>query len=93
MRRISFFGSLDEHFSRPFFDCLKEMKNVEIVDEKADLAVVASYGKLFQASFIQSFPLGMINVHPSLLPKYRGAAPAEWQILNRETLGGCQRLF
>ena len=88
MRRISFFGNMDPYFSGPFHDHLCKMPNVELVRENADLAVVASYGKLFPSKVINSFPLGMINMHPSLLPKYRGAAPAEWQILKGEHVGG-----
>merc|ERR1711892_723774 len=42
---------------------------------KLDLGVVASFGKLIPAKVISSFPLGMVNVHGSLLPKWRGAAP------------------
>jgi methionyl-tRNA formyltransferase len=37
---------------------------------------------------LRAFPYGVLNVHPSLLPRYRGAAPAEWQILRRERFGG-----
>jgi len=40
------------------------------------------------AEFIDSFPLGMYVMHPSLLPKYRGACPIQHAILNRETETG-----
>ncbi|KAJ2396569.1 Methionyl-tRNA formyltransferase [Coemansia sp. RSA 2559] len=47
-----------------------------------DIGVVASFGKFIPASIINQFPLGMINVHPSLLPKYRGPSPIQTAILN-----------
>lgn len=46
------------------------------------LAIVASYGKILSAKVLGSFSKGMLNVHPSLLPKYRGASPIQAQILN-----------
>ncbi|KAJ3093180.1 hypothetical protein HK102_003588 [Quaeritorhiza haematococci] len=49
-----------------------------------DLAVVVSFGYFLPRSLIRSFPQGAINVHPSLLPKYRGAAPIQHTILNDE---------
>lgn len=45
-----------------------------------DVAVVASFGYMIPARFMHRFPLGMLNVHPSLLPAYRGAAPIQHQI-------------
>ncbi len=41
----------------------------------SDLLVVVAYGKIFPARFLELFPLGGINLHPSLLPKYRGPSP------------------
>lgn len=46
-----------------------------IENDRFDLGVVASFGKLIPANLISCFPLGMINVHGSLLPRWRGAAP------------------
>lgn len=46
-----------------------------------ELAAVVAYGKLFPRALIESFPKGAINVHYSLLPKYRGAAPMEAALL------------
>lgn len=60
----------------------------EIADLKADLLVVFSYGRIFSTQFLSLFPLGGINIHPSLLPKYRGAAPIQAAILNRDTETG-----
>jgi methionyl-tRNA formyltransferase len=53
-----------------------------------DLIVVAAYGKILPPSILTLPRLGCINVHASLLPKYRGAAPIQWAILRGETVTG-----
>jgi methionyl-tRNA formyltransferase len=53
-----------------------------------DMLVCFSYGKIFGPKFLDLFALGSINVHPSLLPKYRGATPVPHAILNRESVTG-----
>jgi methionyl-tRNA formyltransferase len=52
------------------------------------ILVSFAYGRIFGPKFLSLFPLGGINVHPSLLPKYRGAAPIPAAILHRETETG-----
>ena len=54
----------------------------------ADLAVVVAYGRILPESFLNAFPGGCVNVHFSLLPKYRGAAPVNWAIVNGEKKTG-----
>jgi methionyl-tRNA formyltransferase len=49
---------------------------------RPDLAVVAAYGRILPARVLETPHLGCINVHASLLPAYRGAAPIQWAILN-----------
>lgn len=49
-----------------------------------DYALVVAYGKIFPTTLIESFPLGVLNVHYSLLPKYRGATPLESALLAGE---------
>ena len=44
---------------------------------RADLCVTAAYGNMLPAAFLAVPPLGTLNIHPSLLPKYRGAAPVQ----------------
>lgn len=51
---------------------------------KADLLVCFAYGHIFGPKFLELFPLGGINLHPSLLPKYRGCTPVPAAILNRD---------
>jgi methionyl-tRNA formyltransferase len=48
----------------------------------ADAAVVVAYGKLLPAAVLGAFPLGCINIHGSLLPKYRGAAPIQRAVID-----------
>lgn len=54
----------------------------------ADVAVVVAYGRILPQTFLEAFPKGAINVHFSLLPKYRGAAPVNWAIVNGEDKTG-----
>ncbi len=53
-----------------------------------DLVVIIAYGQIIPVRLIEIPRLGWINLHASLLPKYRGAAPANWAILNGETRTG-----
>ncbi len=54
----------------------------------ADLGVVVAYGKIIPPEIFNDPRLGLMNVHFSLLPKYRGAAPVQWALLNGETATG-----
>jgi methionyl-tRNA formyltransferase len=54
----------------------------------AEAMVVVGYGQIIPQSVIDLAPLGIVNVHASLLPKYRGAGPVQWAILNGETRTG-----
>ncbi|MFM9905381.1 MAG: methionyl-tRNA formyltransferase [Pyrinomonadaceae bacterium] len=60
----------------------------EFTSHQADLAVVVAYGRILPETLLNAFPMGAINVHFSLLPKYRGAAPVNWAIVNGETETG-----
>lgn len=53
-----------------------------------DAVVIVAYGRIIPASLLSVAPLGWINVHASLLPKYRGAAPIQWAIAEGETRTG-----
>ncbi len=68
---------------------LKNGKGVEILERiNPDLVVVVAYGKLLPADFL-SFPkYGCINIHASLLPKYRGASPIHYAVLNGDKITG-----
>ena len=56
--------------------------------QRADVAIVVAYGRILPQTFLEAFPRGAINVHFSLLPKYRGAAPVNWAIANGEEKTG-----
>jgi methionyl-tRNA formyltransferase len=69
---------------------IKSSEEVRAVFEEVrpDACVVAAYGKILPAWLLDLPRLGCINVHASLLPKYRGAAPINWAIANGETRTG-----
>ena len=54
----------------------------------AEAMVVVGYGQIIPQSIIDLAPHGILNVHASLLPKYRGAAPIQWSVVNGETVTG-----
>ena len=60
----------------------------ELAGFGAKAMVVVGYGQIIPQSIIDLAPLGIVNVHGSLLPKYRGAAPIQWAIANGETETG-----
>ena len=53
-----------------------------------DLIAVTAFGRILHAPILQLPPMGCVNVHGSLLPKYRGAAPVQWAVINGETETG-----
>ena len=55
---------------------------------KPDILISFAYGHIFGPKFLALFPLGGINIHPSLLPKYRGPSPIQTAILNRDPVTG-----
>lgn len=61
----------------------------ELKKHDADIAVLAAYGRKINQEILDVFPNGMLGIHPSLLPKYRGAAPINWAIINGDTETGC----
>ncbi len=68
---------------------LKTDEATELVKSmEADVAVVVAYGKLLPVQILEAFKYGCINVHASLLPKYRGAAPIQRCIMDGETVTG-----
>src|SRR2546423_1776507 len=58
------------------------------VSHWAEVAVVVAYGRILPPEFLSAPEFGCVNVHFSLLPKYRGAAPVNWAIVNGETETG-----
>ena len=66
----------------------RSARSAEVADAlratEADLAVVVAYGKILPRAVLDAFPRGCVNVHASLLPAYRGAAPIQWSIIRGE---------
>jgi methionyl-tRNA formyltransferase len=68
---------------------IKTAESVELFkSHNADVAVIVAYGRILPETYLNAFPKGAVNVHFSLLPKYRGAAPVNWAIVNGETKTG-----
>lgn len=68
---------------------LRNGKGVEILEEiKPDLVVVVAYGKILPKDFLDYPKYGCINVHASILPKYRGASPIHFAVLNGDEITG-----
>jgi methionyl-tRNA formyltransferase len=60
----------------------------ELIEQAPDVMVVVGYGQLIPQNIIDIPRFGIINVHGSVLPKYRGAGPIQWAIANGETVTG-----
>ena len=68
---------------------LRNGKGVEILEEiKPDLVVVVAYGKILPPDFLRYPKYGCINIHASILPKYRGASPIHFAVLNGDNETG-----
>jgi len=59
-----------------------------LAQEKADAIIVVAYGKILPKPILEMTPGGCINVHGSLLPRYRGAAPVQWAVINGDDEAG-----
>ena len=81
----------------PVYQPVKLRKNEEILDIlkklNPDLIVVVAYGKILPIEILELPKLGCINVHGSLLPNYRGAAPMQWAIINGEEKTGITTMY
>lgn len=64
-------------------ECVEYLRNYQ-----ADIIVVVAFGQILPKEILELTPRGCINVHASLLPKYRGAAPIQWAIINGEEVTG-----
>lgn len=64
---------------------VREPEFVEVLKGlKPDIMVVVAFGQILRKSVLEIPPLGCVNIHASLLPKYRGAAPIQWAIIDGE---------
>lgn len=64
-------------------ECIEELRNYQ-----ADVMVVIAFGQILPKEILEMTPYGCVNVHASLLPKYRGAAPIQWSIICGEEVTG-----
>ena len=75
----------------------KVRKNIEFIEEikalEPDVICVVAYGKILPKEILDIPRLGCINVHGSLLPKYRGAAPIQWAVLNGDKTTGVTTMY
>lgn len=60
---------------------------------KPEVITVVAYGKILPKAVLEIPPMGCINVHGSLLPKYRGAAPIQWAVINGEKTSGVTTMY
>ncbi len=68
---------------------IRDAKAVEFMSKiEADIFVVAAFGQILPKAILDMPRLGCVNVHASLLPKYRGAAPIQWAVLNGDEISG-----
>lgn len=83
---IVFFGT--DELAKIVLDALKKAGFQMVEKPPADLGVVASYGKILSKKTLSQFPHGVLNIHPSLLPKYRGPSPIRTAIANGDEITG-----
>lgn len=80
---------LAQELGLPLFQPEKVNREVERLRElRPDVTVVVAYGQILSKDVIEVPRLGTVNLHASLLPKYRGAAPVQWALIKGETVTG-----
>ncbi|MDO8576765.1 MAG: methionyl-tRNA formyltransferase [Candidatus Daviesbacteria bacterium] len=84
--KIIFLGT--PNFVQPIKDALAKHYTLVNSLQEADLAIVAAYGKILKPEELNAPKYGAINVHPSLLPKYRGPSPIQSAILSGDKVSG-----
>ena len=73
---------------------MRDGQALSILQElKPELVVVVAYGKILPKEILETPPLGCVNVHASLLPKYRGAGPIQWSVINGEKETGVTTMY
>jgi methionyl-tRNA formyltransferase len=80
--------------NKDFYNSKKKNKKLQLINsvkkitnknfQKTDLALSYGFGIIFKKKFIKKYPLGIWNIHPGDLPKYRGRHPISWAFLNNE---------
>lgn len=87
--------AIEKHI--PVYQPEKVRKNIEFIDTiqklNPDVICVVAYGKILPKEILEIPRYGCINVHASLLPKYRGAAPIQWAVLNGDNTTGVTTMY
>lgn len=66
---------------------------MSVIDAKPDIIITCAYGKIIPKELIDYPKYGCVNIHASLLPKYRGAAPIQWALINGEEYTGVTLMY
>lgn len=81
----------------PIFQPEKLSRSPEIVqsmrDLKPDILVMVAFGQILKKEVLEMAPMGVLNLHGSLLPKLRGAAPINWAVINGDSFTGNTTMF
>ena len=78
-----------EKYNVPVFQPVKIRDDYSFIDEiKPDLVITLAYGQIVPQGFLDKVPMGCLNLHGSLLPKYRGASPIQTALINNEKVTG-----
>ena len=78
-----------EKYNIPVFQPIKIRDNYSFIDDiKPDLVITLAYGQIVPQAFLDKVPMGCLNLHGSLLPKYRGASPVQTALINNDTVTG-----
>ena len=73
---------------------IRNSEDARILKElKPDLMITCAFGQILSQENLDSAPLGCINVHGSLLPKYRGSSPIQWAVINGESETGISTMY
>ena len=78
-----------EKYNIPVFQPVKIRDDYAFIDDiKPDLVITLAYGQIVPQGFLDKIPMGCLNLHGSLLPKYRGASPVQTALINNEKVTG-----
>ena len=73
---------------------IRESEYAQILsDLKPDLMITAAFGQILSKENLEAAPLGCVNVHASLLPKYRGSSPIQWAVIKGEKTTGISTMY
>ena len=78
-----------EKYNIPVFQPVKIRDDYSFIDDiEPDLVITLAYGQIVPQGFLDKIPMGCLNLHGSLLPKYRGASPVQTALINNEEVTG-----